>query len=65
MFWLPVLVYCFGGLFVWVDYLLAGEDNVTTISKGPPLTSVTNYRPISVTSVLSKMFERLVSVGDL
>ena len=30
--------------------------------KGPPASSVANYRPISVTSVLFKVFERLVSV---
>ena len=36
--------------------------NVTSISKGPPSSSAANYRPISTTSVLSKVFERLVSV---
>ena len=36
--------------------------NVTPILKGPPSSSVTNDRPISMTSVLSKVFERLVSV---
>ena len=36
--------------------------NVTPISKGPPSSSVANYRPIFITSVLSKVFERLVSV---
>ena len=35
--------------------------NVTAIPKGPPSSSVANYRPISITSVLSKVFERLVS----
>ena len=29
---------------------------------GPPSSSVANYRPISITSELSKVFERLVSV---
>ena len=38
------------------------QDNVTPIPKGPPSSSVSNYRPISITSVLSKVFERLVSV---
>ena len=38
------------------------QANVTTIQKGPPSSSVANYRPISITSVLSKVFERLVSV---
>ena len=36
--------------------------NVTPIAKGPPSSSVTNYRPISITSVLFKVFARLVSV---
>ena len=35
---------------------------VTPLPKGPPSSSVANYQPISITSVLSKMFERLVSV---
>ena len=48
------------------------QANVTPILKGPPLelgsstlrqgSSVTNYGPISITSVLSKVFGRLVSV---
>ena len=37
------------------------QANVTSIPKGPPSSSVANYRPISITSVLSKVFERLVS----
>ena len=37
------------------------QANVTPIPKGPPSSSVANYRPISITSVLSKVFERLVS----
>ena len=39
------------------------QANVTSIPKGLP-SSVANYRPISITSVLSKteVFERLVSV---
>ena len=32
------------------------------IPKGPPSSSVANYRPISITSVLSKAFERLMSI---
>ena len=36
--------------------------NVTPIPKGPPSSSVANYRPIDVTSVMSKVFECLVSV---
>ena len=38
------------------------QANVTTIPKGPPYSSVVNYRPIFITSVLSMLFERLVSV---
>ena len=38
------------------------QDNVTPIPKGPPSSSVANYRPISITSALSKVFERQVSV---
>ena len=38
------------------------QANVTPIPKGPPSSSVANYRPISITSLLSKVFERLVSV---
>ena len=38
------------------------QANGTPIPKGPPSSSVANYRPISITSVLSKVFERLVSV---
>ena len=38
------------------------QDNVTPIPNGPPSSSVANYQPISITSVLSKVFERLVSV---
>ena len=38
------------------------QANVSPIPKGPPSSSVANYRPIPITSVLSKVFERLVSV---
>ena len=38
------------------------QANVTPIPKGPSSSSVANYRPISITSVLSKVFERLVAV---
>ena len=38
------------------------QANVTPIPKGSPSSSVANYRPISITSLLSKVFERLVSV---
>ena len=35
--------------------------NVTPIPKGPLSSSLANYRPIFITSVLSTVFERLVS----
>ena len=38
------------------------QANVTPIPKGPLSSSVANYRPISTTSVKSKVFELLVSV---
>ena len=37
--------------------------NVTPIPQGPTSTSVANYRPISSTPIVSKVFVRLVSVG--
>ena len=36
--------------------------NVTPIPKGPPSYPASNYRPISLTPILSKGFERLVLV---
>ena len=36
--------------------------NVTPIPKGPLSSSVSNYRPISLTPIVSKVFECLVSV---
>ena len=38
------------------------QANVTPIPKGPPSSSVANYRPIFITSALSKVFTSLVSV---
>ena len=34
--------------------------NVTPILKGPPSFSVANYRPISLTTLLSEVFERFM-----
>ena len=59
MFWLHVSVWCFDGFFVWIVSLLA---NVTPIPKDPSSSSIVNYRRISITPVLSKVFERLVAV---
>ena len=36
--------------------------NVTPIPKGPPSSSASNYRQIFLTPIVSKVFERLVSV---
>ena len=38
------------------------QANVTPIRKGPPSSSVANYRPIFIASVLFKVFECLMSV---
>ena len=38
------------------------QSTITPIPKGPPSSSVANYRQISITSVLSQVFERLVFV---
>ena len=38
------------------------QANVTPIPKGPSSSSVASYRPIYITSVMSKVFVRLVSV---
>ena len=62
-----VLVHRLSVVFWWLVRLgsfpaCRGPANVTPIPKDPPSSSVDNYRPISILSVLSKVFERLVSV---
>ena len=55
--------WCFDGFFVWVVSLVAGDRPMSPqISKGPSSYSVANHPPISITPVLSKVFERLVAV---
>ena len=64
MFWLHASVWCFDGFFVLVVSLLAGDRPMSPQFQKvhrPPL-SVANCRPISITPVLSKVFERLVAV---
>ena len=56
--WCSVSAVCLSGLFPY----LRERANVNTIPKGPPSSSVANYRPISITSVLLKVFDRWVSV---
>ena len=47
----------------WIGSQLAGDRTISPpIPKGPLSSSVANYWPISITSVLSKVFEHLVSV---
>ena len=64
MFRPPVLVLCFRSLSVQPGSFLVcwRQANVSSIPKGPPSSSVANYRPISITSALSKMFQCLMSV---
>ena len=60
MLWPPSLSVVFPGL---LDSFQAcwRQANVTPILKGPPSSTVANYRMISITSVLSTVFERLMS----
>ena len=62
-----VMAPCLSVVFLWLVRLGSfpacwRQANATPIPKGPPCSSVANYRPISITSELSKVFERLVSV---
>ena len=56
-----VAVWCFGGFFAWVITLLSGGRPMS--HQFPFLSSIASYQPISIAPVLSKMFERLVSVS--
>ena len=38
------------------------SENVTAIPKGAPSPDRENYRPISITQILSKVYEKLVSL---
>ena len=63
MLWPPRLSVVFRRLVRLGSYPACwSQVNVNPISKGPPSSSVANYRPICRTSVLSEVFERLVSV---
>ena len=62
-----VMAPCLSVVFWWLVRLSSflacwRQAYVTPISKGPPSSFVANYQPISITSVLSEVFERLVSV---
>ena len=63
MFWPPHLSVLFRRLVHLGSFPTCWRQaNVTTIIKGRKSSSVANYQPISITSVLSKVFERQVSV---
>ena len=64
MLWPPVLVRVVFRRVVRLGSFLTcwRQANVTPIPKGPPSSTVANYRPISMTLLLSKVLERLVSV---
>ena len=57
-------VQCFGGLVRRGSFLACWrQPNITPIPKGPQSSSVANYRPISITSVLSRVFEPRMIYG--
>ena len=69
MFWLDVSLWYFGSSFVWVAFLFAGEWRMSPQFQRIYLcmvyhtpVAVTNYRLISLTPILSKVYQRLVSV---
>ena len=58
----PKLCIIFRGLTRWGSFPECWQStNVTTIPKGAPSPDIENYRPISITSILSKVYEKLVS----
>ena len=63
MFWPPRLSLVFRRLVRLSSFpACSRQANVTPIPKGPSSSSVANYRQISITLLLSKVFERQVSV---
>ena len=63
MFWPPRLIVVFRRIVRLGSFPACWRQaNVTPIPKGPPSSSVANYRPISIASVLSTVFECLMSV---
>ena len=59
----PQITVVFQRLFRLGSFLACWRQaNFATIQKGSPSSSVANYRLIPITSVLFKVFERLVSV---
>ena len=59
-FWPLVLLWYFGSFFVWAAFLFAGEWLLLPQFQWVHLPP--QHRPISLTPILSKVFERLVSV---
>ena len=63
MLWPPILSVVFRWLVRLGSFPACWRQaNVTPIPKNSSSASVANYRPISITSVLSMVFKRLVSV---
>ena len=63
----PKLTAIFGHLVQWgEDSFLAawGLADVVPVAKGSPSSDIRDYRPISITLLLSKVFEKIV-VGKL
>ena len=58
-FWCLFPVWCFVWFFVSSFPSCWRQVNITTIPKGPPSSSVENYRTISIKLLLSKLFNHL------